>query len=504
MNKKEFNIKLENLKKNDLLKSLMKDELISKNDRCDYKTYIVFNQWINPFFEKEFPGYKYSAISYIFNEDILDICEDREEDLDYFVDCLDAVNNNELSCLNCKNKSICYSEFGEKIDIKKSLIVLYFTLKHKMAKNNLLENTIDSKTKSFMYNLKSFANKEELIKYLCSNFMNKYLNCDNWGLIIAQSFLDTNIFNEHDFSIIKDYYNKLNINSHIENDNYNNIVERSSALKELHKMIGLKMVKDQIAELYDLLCFKKLTQDKLELPNMSLNCTFEGNPGTGKTKTAKLYAKLLYQTGFIKSDKLTCVCAKDLIAGHIGGTAIKTAEVIEKALGGVLFIDEAYQLIPTNEKDFGRECIATLIREMTEHQNDLVIIFAGYKDEMEEFININPGMKSRITNRIVFEDYSIDELYEIFKLNAKEAKFNLSNNIESFLKHIFKEKAKDKSFGNARFVENLFQEMIIKHSRNIMQKIREKQITPDCVDIETISVDDIPFQYHTYIEELAN
>ena len=495
MSKNDFKIKINELKNNEFIKNLIIEELSLKNDRCDFKTYLIFHNFIIPFFEKEFEEYKADAVSYIFKEDIFDICEDREEDFKYFKNCIKSIYNKELSCSICKNKSACDSKFGPKTDLKRHLIVLKFVLDNCDIDN---EDNIDETVESFTKELTSMTNKKELIGYLCSDFIDKYLNCDNWNLNIAKILLRLKLFNNDDFKIVKDFYNKKSILKNPCDGNYDNLINESSALKELHKMVGLKMVKEQMEELYDLLCFKKLTENKLILPEMTLNCTFEGNPGTGKTRTAKLYAKLLYQTGFIKTDKLTCVSASDLISEHVGGTAIKTTDVIKKSLGGVLFIDESYQLTPSSEKDFGKECITTLVREMTEHKNNLVIIFAGYKKEMQEFIDVNPGMKSRITNRIIFEDYSIDELYQIFKLNSNESKFNLSDDVEPILKSIFKEKSKDKNFGNARFVENLFQEVLIKHSRNTMRKIRNKEIKVDSEEVKTIDINDIPYNYVIY------
>lgn len=497
----EFKIKINELKNNESIKNLIIEELSLKNDRCDFKTYLNFHRFIIPFFEEEFEEHKADAVSYIFKEDIFDICEDREEDFKYFKNCIKRTCNKELSCSTCNNKSACDSKFGPKTDLKRHLIVLKFVLDSYDIDN---EDDINETVESFTKEITSMANKKELLGYLCSDFIDKYFNCDNWNLNIAKLLLRLKMFNNDDFKIVKDYHSRKSLLKNACDDNYNNLINESPALKELHKMIGLKMVKEQMEELYDLLCFKKLTEDKLILPEMTLNCTFEGNPGTGKTRTAKLYAKLLYQTGFIKTDKLTCVSASDLISDHIGGTAIKTTEIIQKSLGGVLFIDEAYQLTPSCEKDFGKECIATLVREMTEHKNDLVIIFAGYKKEMQEFINVNPGMKSRITNRISFEDYSIDELYEIFKLNSNESKFNLSDDVEPILKSIFKEKSKDKSFGNARFVENLFQEVLIKHSRNTMRKIRNKEIKVDSEEVKTIDINDIPHNYTAYTKKELN
>lgn len=484
------------LDKNELIKDLIKHEIKFKDNRCDYSTQLNFEHLLIPFFTEEFGSNFKEYISCLFKEDILNICEDREEDLAYFLNCIEEASFNKLNCDSCKNKSTCDTKFSPNTVLKTRLLILNFILKEDKFKNG-----IPDKVKSFVIGLKSLASKSELKSSLCNDFISKYIDNNEWNINIAKLMLDIDLFNENDFKIVKDYYNQQCNLANASSKDYSDIISDSPVLKELHRMIGLNNVKEQIEELYDLLCFRKLTEDELLLPEMGLNCTFEGNPGTGKTKTAKLYAKLLYQTGFIKTDKLMCVSASDLIAEHVGGTAIKTTKVVKESLGGVLFIDEAYQLVPSSEKDFGKECIATLVREMTEHKNNLVIIFAGYKKEMEDFINVNPGMKSRITNRVVFDDYSIDELYQIFKLNSDESKFNLSNDVEPILKAIFKEKSKDKSFGNARFVENLFQEVVIKHSRNTMRKIRNKEIEVNSKDVKTIDINDIPHNYKLHTKK---
>lgn len=496
-----FKDKIDDLNNDKFLKSVFLEELKKKNDTCNLKTYLNFKNYLIPFFVNDDYDFKEEFIKYIFLEDIFNIGGYRDENLDYFVRTLINCDENKLNCSNCKNKLKCNKEFGSNTGLIKRIILMalmFKRLKFYTDSDNRIKdsgNGIKEGLKSLAESIESVSNKKELLEYLCNDFIEPYLNHNEWSLDIAKFMLEINLINDNDFKIVKNYYNRKHIlNNSLEN-NFSTLINESPTLKELHKMIGLKKVKEQIEELYDLLCFKKLTEHELSLPEMTLNCIFEGNPGTGKTRTAKLYAKLLYETGFIKTDKLVCVSASDLIAEHIGGTAIKTVKVIEESLGGVLFIDEAYQLTPSSEKDYGKECIATLVREMTEHKNDLVIIFAGYKSEMQDFIDVNPGMKSRITNRIVFEDYSIDELYQIFKLNSDESKFNLSDDIEPILKSIFQEKSKDKSFGNARFVENLFQEVLIKHSRNTMKKIRNKEIEVHSEDVKTIDVNDIPHHY---------
>lgn len=478
-------LQFEELKEHGLVADLLKYVLSIKSNHCLFLPDTIINGLIYTTFKSRFEDKAIDMIQYSILNDIFNISSiDRKKDFLYITNIIDKRESDELNCSNCPNNDYCSSKFGKNKHIKHNLIILSVLIRHrryfsKEAYREKLDEFIEYFKKEFTYN--------EFIEYLKSDFIGTYLGNSDWNLKVAMEFLKRDSLSDDDFLDIKNKKHRTSKSSEQE-DLYNYQGESISRLKE---MIGLEDVKNQIEELNDLLNFRNLTMNELNLPEMNLNCSFEGNPGTGKTMMAKIYADLLYETGFIKSNKLVCVSADGLIAEHIGGTAIKTANIVKKALGGVLFIDEAYQLIPSCEKDFSKECVATLVREMTEHKNNLVIIFAGYKDEMEKFININPGMKSRITNRIHFKDYTIDELFQIFKKNSDKSKLLIEDGVESLLKDIFKKKSTNRDFGNARFVENLFQEVVLKHSRNTMAKIRNKEITHNDSVVKTITIEDI-------------
>jgi len=235
-----------------------------------------------------------------------------------------------------------------------------------------------------------------------------------------------------------------------------NSKNKLSPMKELESMIGIESVKKQVEQIVN---FVKVNQKKDTIP--SLHMCFLGNPGTGKTTVARIIGRLFAEMKIL-SDKEIFVEAQrvDLIGEYVGSTAPKTKKKVEKANGGVLFIDEAYSLCPKDYGfDYGQECIATLMKEMEDKRESLCVILAGYTKETKEMLKVNPGFESRIQFYIEFPDYTEDELYEIFKKMAKDAKYKVSTNVKSLLIEYFsKEKVKD-NFSNARCVRNLFEKI---------------------------------------------
>ncbi|MBQ8300129.1 MAG: AAA family ATPase [Clostridia bacterium] len=266
-----------------------------------------------------------------------------------------------------------------------------------------------------------------------------------------------------------------------------NVYKKETIDEALKNIIGLQSVKDKLKEFEKYMLFQvKAKANDMKLKSSNMHMIFTGNPGTGKTTFARIMAKMLYDLGMLKENKLIEVEKKDLIASYIGQTAPKTAEVIEKAIGGVLFIDEAYSL--TEGKDsFGKEAIATLIKAMEDRKDELVVIFAGYKDEMKTFMDSNAGITSRIGYTFDFPDYTPEELVQIFNVKMKNMGFEIEEGVEPQIENICEYFSKRKSFGNGRFIDKLTQEMIIKHS------------THDNVDIRKITTEDIPS-----MEQLTN
>ena len=250
---------------------------------------------------------------------------------------------------------------------------------------------------------------------------------------------------------------------------YSSGVREPEKIEELFDdIIGMNALKEQIIGLGKYIKFKKEVNktDGKNLPNMNLHMMFLGNPGTGKTTIARKVTKMLYDLDCIRINKLVEVSRQDFIGEHSGETAPKVEKVIESAMGGVLFVDEAYSLKLSDNDQFGSEAIATLIKCMEDNKDELVVIFAGYTKEMQEFIHANSGIKSRIGYTIEFADYSEDELYEILKLKVNKIGFEIDEKIIPNIMEILKFGKHKRDFGNGRFVDNLLTSMLKKHSMN--------------------------------------
>ena len=231
----------------------------------------------------------------------------------------------------------------------------------------------------------------------------------------------------------------------------------------LNGLIGLGKVKSEINTLCNFIIMKKKREDEgMTTPSLSYHCVFAGNPGTGKTTVARLLAGIYKDLGVLKKGHLVETDRSGLVAEYVGQTAVKTNKIIDEALDGVLFIDEAYTLANGGSNDYGPEAIATLLKRMEDDRERLVVILAGYGKEIETFINSNPGLRSRFNRYIHFDDYTAEELYDIFCLLLKKNEYTLSGGAQLFLKeHLAKVVAeKTKDFGNARYVRNLFEKTV--------------------------------------------
>lgn len=263
-------------------------------------------------------------------------------------------------------------------------------------------------------------------------------------------------------------------------------------LDELGGLIGLQSVKHEFQEFVNLLTVQKMRQAKgLRTPAISLHVVFYGNPGTGKTTVARLLASLYRSLGLLPSGHLVETDRASLVAGYVGQTALKVNSVIEKALDGVLFIDEAYALAPHGEADFGAEAIETILKQMEDHRDNLAIIVAGYPDKMEEFLSSNPGMRSRFGRFWTFEDYTPPELYAIFDMFCAQDGYRLTEQARQKLQSQFQVAfdSRDKTFGNARLVRNLFDAAISNQANRMvkMQKPSEEVLsTLEEEDLESI------------------
>ena len=240
-------------------------------------------------------------------------------------------------------------------------------------------------------------------------------------------------------------------------------------MEELESLVGLTTIKEDVKELMAFVKIQKLRQDSgLKSVPVSLHLVFTGNPGTGKTTVARIIGRLYKQIGVLSQGQLVEVDRSGLVAGYVGQTALKTQEQIKKAMGGVLFIDEAYALAQKDDA-FGQEAIDTVLKAMEDHRDDLVVIVAGYTKPMEKFINSNPGLKSRFNKYFEFPDYTIDELEAIFNLNCKKYDYIVEEDAKKQIRAriVSRKMQRQENFANAREVRNMFEDIITNQARRV-------------------------------------
>lgn len=261
------------------------------------------------------------------------------------------------------------------------------------------------------------------------------------------------------------------------------------AYKELQNLIGLTEQKDLIEQILAAHRVQKMRLDfGLDKQKASLHMSFTGNPGSAKTTVSRLIASILSKEGVLKSGRFVECGRADLVAKYVGWTAKAVREKFNEARGGVLFIDEAYALSDGEHSTFGDEAIHTIVQEMENHREDVIVIFAGYPDKMKEFLDRNEGLRSRIAFHVNFPDYNADELVQILKLMASKKNYNLDDEVIAHCKKIFKRAAGKKNFGNGRFVRNLLEQASLKHARRIIREHKDGEVTKE--DLLTFKLDD--------------
>ena len=262
-------------------------------------------------------------------------------------------------------------------------------------------------------------------------------------------------------------------------------------MSQLNQLVGLACVKSKVN---DLIAFQKvqlLRKEKgMHSPKSTMHLAFTGNPGTGKTTVARIVGRIYKKLGLLSKGHFMEVSRTDLIAGYQGQTAHKVKEVIDKAKGGVLFIDEAYSITENDHSDsYGRECLTELTKALEDYREDLVVIVAGYTEPMKQFFESNPGLKSRFNTVIEFDDYKVSELIDILKSISEAEDYVISERVLSFLSCQLTQviNCKDNSFANGRYIRNIFETMIMNHARRVV-----KIESPSTGDLKMIKIEDVP------------
>lgn len=268
-----------------------------------------------------------------------------------------------------------------------------------------------------------------------------------------------------------------------------NKTDIQSVIDQLERdLVGLAPVKARIKEIAALLLVQRLRKTLglgLKSTAVGLHMSFTGSPGTGKTAVATRMADILYKLGYIRKGHLITVTRDDLVGQYIGHTAPKTKEVLKRAMGGVLFIDEAYYLYkPDNERDYGAEAIEILLQVMENQRDDLVVIFAGYKDRMESFYESNPGLSSRVANHIDFPDYTTDELLQIARLMLEDQQYRMTAAAEQVLREYIDRRKQLPLFANARTITNAIDAARMRHANRMFNSGGRVLTKSDLVTLE--------------------
>ena len=361
-----------------------------------------------------------------------------------------------LTILLCKNKDILQQVFSNNAKLKNTAFELEI-----FEENPDIQDVYQAVLDKLKFSSKISEEFEvKLLDYIMITYKNTELSFAEYRDSLCKKIL----FNKKDEITVDDI------------PEYEKDKTVEEVFAELNELVGLKKVKQVLKDLVSLMELKSKTEGSLKIKDTNLHMVFLGNPGTGKTTVARLVAQILYNLKYIKQNKLIEVSSKDLVAEYVGQTAPKTMSVVEKALGGVLFVDEAYSLASGSGQgnSYNEEAIATLIQAMENNRDNLVVIFAGYTKEMQAFLDSNSGIVSRIGYTLEFDDYTEDELIQIFRNMLAKAGFEISENAIKEARRIIREYKDSKNFGNARVVRNLYEKTVIKHASNTLGKKSKK------------------------------
>jgi DNA polymerase III delta prime subunit len=332
---------------------------------------------------------------------------------------------------------------------------------------NFIQNEIDT-----LENISNMDNLQDAKKFYAATYIR---NLENINQVADQ-------LTKPQFPIDVDEEVEEEVVSESKKVDANEIIKKATtAMNELNELIGLDNVKKVFEELVKNIIFREKIKNKVEVPILNLNMVFKGNPGTGKTTVAHIISKLLCDLGYIKSNKIKECTAKDFIGQYVGQTAPKASKVIEENRGGLIFIDEAY-VFAGPAQQFAQEALAEIMKEL--ETNRTAFIFAGYSKEMNEFIELNPGIESRIGYNMDFIDYTEEQLYQMLENKFKKGKFKFDANAKETIFKMIHDAKQSKNFGNGRFIDNLYMKIYLNHVSNVY-------MSDDLEELVTISSNDI-------------